>query len=82
MAEWGVFALIALLGLAYWAPQQLPVVGYKVCLVTLFAHLGYWIDRRCFPHSRPTKICDDYPKAELRRAVLMAAVIVAGAMAL
>lgn len=84
MSEWGVFAFVALLGLWAWAPQQVPVVGYKVCLVTLAAHLGYWIDRRCFPYTRPTEMTagGEWQKAEMRRAILMASVIVAMAMAL
>lgn len=39
--------------LAVVSPQQLPVAGYKLALVTMAAYLGYWIDRWGFPYARP-----------------------------
>jgi len=44
-------ALLGLLGVL--APQQAPVVAYKLCLLACAAYLGYWIDRSAFPYSRP-----------------------------
>ena len=35
------------------APQQLPVSLYKLSLITMAGVVGYWIDRRAFPYSRP-----------------------------
>lgn len=86
MAEWG-FASLLLLGIIWFvAPAQIPIVIYKLALVTLFAHAGYWIDRRMFPQSRcQDLILDDissWPKSELRRAIIVAAVILAGSLAL
>lgn len=81
MGEWAFIAVVLLLILAVTAPQQIPVFIYKANLVAFFAFMGYWIDRRLFPHSRPT-LCDDWAKAELRRAILIAAVIIGGALAL
>ncbi|WYX30225.1 putative holin [Achromobacter denitrificans] len=34
-------------------PQQVPVVIYKLNLVSLAAAGGYWIDRALFPYGRP-----------------------------
>lgn len=44
----GLLAVLAMLN-----PQQLPVVLYKLSLVSLGAVLGYWIDRSLFPYARP-----------------------------
>ena len=42
--------LVILVGV--WAPTQGQVIVFKICLVTLAAMLGYWIDRMVFPYSR------------------------------
>jgi hypothetical protein len=70
--------LLLLLGL--FAPQQLPVVLYKVALVTLGAMLGYWIDRALFPYARPHSVCtgtDYWPRAMamIRRALIVLACV-------
>lgn len=54
-------ALLCLLWLI--APQQSPVVLYKLCLLACAAYLGYWIDRSLFPYSRP----DGYLAQEWRK---------------
>lgn len=41
--------LLGIIGLV--SPQQLPVVVYKLSLITLAAVLGYWLDRSLFPQS-------------------------------
>ena len=86
MVEWLLAALVLLGLIGLVAPAQLPVVVYKVALVALFAHLGYWVDRRLFPYARPHdedgNPIEGWAKAELRRAIVVAAVILAGAMAL
>jgi hypothetical protein len=44
----------ALLGLiAALSPVQLPVVAYKLSLISLAAVVGYWLDRTLFPYARP-----------------------------
>lgn len=86
MAEWAAGAVLLLCILWLLAPQQLPVILYKLALVALFAHVGYWIDRRLFPYARPYDadgtVLEGYARAELRRAIVVAAVILAGALAL
>lgn len=44
----GLAAMLAVI-----SPQQLPVAGYKLALVTMAVYLGYWIDRWGFPYARP-----------------------------
>ncbi|NEN49117.1 hypothetical protein G3V81_24390 [Escherichia coli] len=78
-----LFALIALI-----SPQQLPVVIYKLSLISLAAVLGYWLDRSLFPYARPNyfQSAEDEQRlcsaALLRRAVLVAAVCLSVAMGL
>lgn len=51
---WLLLAAILLAAVAIFAPSnQLPVVLYKACLVSLAAVLGYWLDRALFPYARP-----------------------------
>nr|WP_066134855.1 putative holin [Bordetella ansorpii] len=42
---------IVIIGLV--SPQQIPVVIYKISLITLAAVLAYWLDRAFFPYARP-----------------------------
>lgn len=44
--------LLLALTVGFWAPTQGQVIIFKICLVTLAALLGYWIDRMVFPHTR------------------------------
>lgn len=53
---WGLTALLLVMALAWLAPQQLPVVAYKLTLVTLAVVLAYWLDRALFPYQRPHKL--------------------------
>ncbi|HIA7749082.1 TPA: putative holin [Escherichia coli] len=50
---WLVAAVLLLLIIAPVSPQQLPVVVYKLSLISLAAVLGYWLDRSLFPKARP-----------------------------
>ena len=50
---WLVAAMLLLLIIALVSPQQLPVVVYKLSLISLAAVLGYWLDRSLFPKARP-----------------------------
>jgi hypothetical protein len=70
MSEWLLCGLLLLAVIAVVAPAQIAVVLYKAALVTCFAHLAYWIARRLQ--------FDD----ELPQAIVVAAVILAGALAL
>ncbi|HAT1683673.1 TPA: hypothetical protein I8Y21_004428 [Klebsiella oxytoca] len=50
---WLAAAVVLFLVIAAVSPQQLPVVVYKLSLITLAAVLGYWLDRSLFPKARP-----------------------------
>lgn len=79
LLEWIVLAMLAMLAIAYVAPHQLTVTVYKVSLVSLFALLGFRLDRALFPYARPDKVPADHaPMAGMRRAVVIAAVIIGG----
>jgi|CXWL01.1.fsa_nt_gi hypothetical protein len=79
MLECVVIAALALAVIAYSSPQQLTVAVYKILLVTLFALLGFRLDRMIFPYARPDKVVDDARDwATMRRAVIIAASIIGG----
>lgn len=82
----------ALLGLlALLAPHQLLIVLYKLALVILAGVAGYWLDRALFPYARPhvsrtpingkqMAVGGDvlpYVAAQIRRALIVAACMVA-----
>lgn len=50
---WLLAAVVLFLVIALVSPQQLPVVVYKLSLISLAAVLGYWLDRSLFPKARP-----------------------------
>ena len=83
LSFWIVITLALTLAVGLLAPQQLGVTLYKLSLVSLAAVLGYWIDRSVFPYARPhcrPEGCQYDEVATLRRAILMAAVILAIAL--
>jgi hypothetical protein len=51
MRVWLVITALLLAVIGYMAPQQLPVVGYKLALVTLAAVVAYQIDRTLFARA-------------------------------
>ncbi|WP_181939703.1 putative holin [Pectobacterium odoriferum] len=48
---WQLTAVLLLVLIGLVSPQQLPVVIYKISLITLAAVLGYWLDRSLFPKA-------------------------------
>ncbi|HHC4736200.1 TPA: putative holin [Escherichia albertii] len=81
-------AAIALIALISWTSSaQIPVVIYKLSLVSLSAVLGYWLDRSLFPWARPDFFCPwkeprCYAAAMIRRAIIVAAVCLSVALGL
>lgn len=79
--------IILMVVINFLAPQQLPVSLYKISLVTTAGVVGYYIDREVFPYARPDTFCTDklsdygavllYAAAQLRRAILIAASMLA-----
>lgn len=74
-----VLMLLTMAIIAYVSPQQLTVTVYKMSLVTLFALIGFRLDRMIFPYARPDKVSGEHRDAAgLRRAIVIAAAIVGG----
>jgi len=77
--------IVALLTFAavYWiAPQQVGILVYTVCKLSIAGYLGYWLDRWIFPNDRvespdPDKVADDPEMAQKRRAFLVGCCILA-----
>jgi hypothetical protein len=64
-------------------PHQIGTVLAKANLLTLAAWAGYWIDRSAFPYARPGDLEGVHQDAAgLRRAVVIAATMLAMALAL
>ncbi|OZI15152.1 hypothetical protein CE195_03720, partial [Sodalis-like symbiont of Philaenus spumarius] len=63
LAGWLAVSLALLLLIGLVSPQQLPVVLYKLALITLAAVVGYWLDRSLFPKARPGQyLHHDHPE--------------------
>jgi hypothetical protein len=106
LTTWLLVALALIVVIALVSPAQLPVVAYKLALVSLAAVAAYWLDRGLFPYARPHSYlvrdwrCGrcvgthriDYPiddhyflvfaLATIRRAIIVAAVVIAVALGL
>ncbi|MBN3250542.1 putative holin [Pectobacterium brasiliense] len=81
---WQLTAVLLLAVIALVSPQQLPVVIYKISLITLAAVLGYWLDRSLFPkaalgqylvHDPKLMKCGEYPVKNGYQRVFAAALI-------
>jgi hypothetical protein len=59
LVVWLLVSVVLLAGIALISPQQLPVVLYKIALVTIAAVLAYWLDRTLFPYARPHILFDN-----------------------
>lgn len=82
----GLAALLTLAGIFYASPEQLPVIVYKGGLVTLGGFVGYWLDRHLFPYARPHTFTAqehwlEFAAAMIRRAIIVAAVVLGFALA-
>lgn len=53
LLTWWLIAIALLAVIWKVAPQQLPVVAYKLSLLSLAGVAGYWMDRHLFPYARP-----------------------------
>lgn len=81
LTGWSLLAVMLLVAIAFVSPKELPVVLYKLSLVSLSAVLGYWVDRSMFPYDRPHTYNetgeDLVPRglAMLRRAIIVVACV-------
>lgn len=86
MLSWLAISLALTAAIYLVAPHQLQVTLYKLSLITTAAWLGYWIDRSLFPYARPDHIFEqalntnDMNHAAMRRAIIIAACVVAAAL--
>jgi len=71
-----IVPVLLVFAVAATAAQQVGVMLYKVALVTQAAVAGYWIDRVMAPYARPDQ-CDHAAQAGLRRAIIVAATMIA-----
>lgn len=53
MTGWLLLAVILVAVIAMVSPQQLPVVAYKLSLISLAVVAAYWLDRSLYPYARP-----------------------------
>lgn len=60
MGSWLFVSVMLLASIALVAPYQLPVVLYKLALITSAAWVGYWIDRGLFYYARPNQFIQSY----------------------
>ena len=86
MAPWLTLTAILAVAVFFVAPQQLEVAMWKMLLLSGAAYLGYWVDRNVFPYARPHALLDAKREdlaavAMLRRAIIIAAVVVGAALA-
>ncbi len=87
MTQYVIFALLLFAFIGYFSPENLPVVIYKLGLVTGAGFVGYWLDRHLFPYGRPDRLLltaerSFFGFAMIRRAIIVAAVVVGFALAL
>ncbi len=77
---WSLTSLIAVIGIAIFAPQQLPVLVFKVLQVTAGIGLAYLADKALFLNAPPIDETshDIYGAARLfSRAIVVLAVLLA-----
>ncbi len=85
MAIFGIASAIGIAAVTQIAPQQLGVGLWKDALVSGSAFMGYWLDRNLFPYARPHTLARThmaYGTVQIRRAIVVAATMVATALAL
>jgi hypothetical protein len=81
MWEWLVAALVLLAVIGFTAPQQVPVVLYKLSLVTIAVIASYWLDRAMFKDVGTMKECFvAMARVPELRQVLLARMIVRAAV--
>jgi len=79
LPSWIIASVILIAILFFAAPQNLPVVVYKMTLVSLAVVLGFWADVGLFPYARPGDLKGEgiiYAAAMIRRALVVLAVVI------
>jgi len=74
---WLLATVLCVLVVAIIAPHQLGVLVWSLTKITAGAYVGYWIDRSIFHYARPDRVGIAHRSlAEMRRAIIIAAVII------
>lgn len=63
----GLLAAVAVV-----APGNLPVVVYKLALVSVSGCAGYWLDRALFPHARPHMLLPPQTEGPISHRAILA----------
>lgn len=86
MVQWLLISAILYaiaLGLAHVeAFPQVQIISWKLGHITIAAFFGYWIDRNAFKGGGQRMNSDADPIQEIRRAIIIAAAMLALAMGL
>ena len=85
LTGWTLLAVALVIIIGIIAPQQLPVVLYKLALVVIGGIVGYWLDRALFPYARPHKATEfslSLAYGCLRRALIVIACVLGLTMGL
>ncbi|ECE0233194.1 hypothetical protein BJP96_14795 [Salmonella enterica subsp. enterica serovar Newport] len=87
LSGWLIASVVLFALIGWTSSAQIPVVIYKLSLVSLSAVLGYWLDRSLFPRARPDSFCPWEESlccaaAMIRRAIIVAAICLAVALGL
>jgi hypothetical protein len=75
--------IVTVVGVWFIAPQQTGILLYSVAKISMGGYMGYWVDRLCFPCSRPGEPphgehrAEDNTAAEYRRAAIVCAAMLA-----
>lgn len=78
MWPWLAAALVAVTYVGYMQPQMVGLLIWGLCKMCIGAFLGYWFDRSTARGSRPHELEGDAKdRAQLRRAIIVAASILA-----
>lgn len=83
MLSWFTINVVMVGAVYLLQPTLIPVLVFKACQVTMSGWIGYWFDRGIAPATRPGN--PDLTPAEraaasIRRALIVAAAMIAGAL--
>ena len=83
MLDWLLISILLLLLVFAMAPQQIQVLVFKMAQVAISGYIGYWFDRSVAPNVRPhceKLTAQERAAAGLRRALIISAAMIAGAL--
>jgi hypothetical protein len=83
MIDWFLINIVMVGAVYLVAPQQIPILIFKACQVSLSGWLGYWFDRSTAPMNRPGNPelePGERAAASIRRGMIIAAAMIAGAL--